>query len=312
MENKNLYQKKGEVRKHNSLIRCKNNLTVIQRKTFAYFLKICIDEVANHNQTQILEVSTIELKKFLRLEKSNNHQHLRKELEILQTKLIQWDLRPNGKGKSSTMLSYFDLDDGIIRFEFSAGLKEKIFENGFTALKLQIITSFSSKYTIALYELLYQWKIREWVEFNIEEFKELMGVADDKAYNNNKNSMYNLRARVLSPALNEINNKSDLKVNCVDIKKGVKIVKFRFEFMSLSAEQLKYRESLEEKIEEYQEKYKDKMGNKYRISEKWHTLTKDGLMYRGKSTQNLFDAINFLKGLRNSGVLKAEDIKEKK
>ena len=300
----NLHQKKDEVRKHNSLIRCSNNLTALQRKAFSILLKECIDKTEKNGEINTFKMSTKEFKTLLGFT-STNHKYLSEQLEELVVRLIKWDVKEDGRGKRATMLSGFDLEDGEIEFEFSSILKRKIFDLGFTSLKINILISFVSKYAIALYELLYQWKQRKWIEFDINEFRVLMGIEDGQYQ-----YMADLKKKVLTPALKEINEKSDLKVFCNDKKRGVKITGFRFEFTVLTAKEMREREQYLIDTEICIKRLKKSFGNKYRIGGKWFVLKKEGLTSRGKVLYNLVEAVKKIYTMKKEGLLRREDIKE--
>jgi len=306
-----IFQKKGEVRKHNDFIRCTNNLTTIQRKAFAFILSISIVHIEKNGFSRYYQEDLAVFKEIFGY-KTKNHKWLREELRELKKKEIVWGIDNEGNGTFANMLSSFDITDGVIRWGVAPHLEDKILENGYTPLKFKILSSLISKYSIALYENISTWKQRKWIEFSIEEFKILMGINNDKAYNNNKNAMFNLKARVLTPALKEINEKSDLKVFCNDKKKGVKITGFRFEFTVLTTKEIKEREQYLINTEICIKALKKTFGNKYRINEKWFILKKEGLVYRGKVLYNLVEAVEKIHNMKKLGILKKEDIQEVK
>ena len=48
------YQKQGEVIKNNSFIRCSNNLTTLQRKSFMIMLKETLDAIKDEGEKDII------------------------------------------------------------------------------------------------------------------------------------------------------------------------------------------------------------------------------------------------------------------
>lgn len=97
-------------------------------------------------------------------------------------------------------------------------------ERYFTQYLLQQTSQLKSAYSVRLYELLVQWKEAKRtpvLELNI--FREQLGLGV-----NEYKIMGNFKLRVLDMAVNEINEKTDLKVSYEQTKKGRKIVGFQF------------------------------------------------------------------------------------
>ncbi|MFU2076656.1 replication initiation protein [Gallibacterium anatis] len=94
--------------------------------------------------------------------------------------------------------------------------------NNFTKYQLVNIGAFSSTHTIRLYELCSQYRDTGWRQTNIEDLKDWLQVADKYPRYNSFNQ------RVLSPAIDEINAKSDLLVSVEPIKRGRTIYALKF------------------------------------------------------------------------------------
>jgi len=223
-------------------------------------------------------------------------------------KLIKWGIDEKGNGTSAPALSGFKItDEKELRWAISPFLQDEILQDGYTVFKLNILTSFKSYYSLVLYEFIQQWKQRKWIEFSIEEFRILMGI-EDKQYR----YMADFKKKVLTPALKEINEKSDLKVFCNDKKKGVKITGFRFEFTVLTAEEIKEREKHLIDTEYCIKALKDSFGNRYRIGGKWFVLKKEGLVHCGRVLYDLIEAVEKIHKMKTEGLLHEDDIQELK
>ena len=195
------------------------------------------------------------------------------------TKLIKWDIDAQGYGARSVMLAGFELEKGTgqLKWAFSPFLIDKLLADGYTPLKLSIVLDFNGKYALALYENIQMRKSFKKSEFNLNEFRALMGVED-----NEHPRMQNFKTYVLHAAIDEINAKSDLKITYEDVKAGAKITGFKFAWENLTNDQIKRRSAKREKIEAYQKELRPNFGMKFKISNKWYTLTKDGFINRGK------------------------------
>lgn len=98
-------------------------------------------------------------------------------------------------------------------------------EKRFTSYRLEEISRLTSSHAIRLYELLMQFKSTGWREFTVGEFRELMGIERHEYRLTN-----NLRVRVLNVAVNQINELTGYEVRVEDLRKGRKVVGFRFFF----------------------------------------------------------------------------------
>lgn len=97
-------------------------------------------------------------------------------------------------------------------------------EEFFTQYLLRQTASLNSVYSVRLYELITQWRTaKNTPVFDLEIFRGQLGlgVADYKKMND-------FKKRVLDLAVNEINDKTDLKVKYENVKQGRKIIGFKF------------------------------------------------------------------------------------
>ncbi|WP_201542877.1 replication initiation protein RepM [Psychrobacter faecalis] len=102
------------------------------------------------------------------------------------------------------------------------------YEQFFTQYLLEQTASMNSAYSVRLYELLVQWKkAKKTPVFDIEVFREQLGVEPTEY-----NRIYDLKKNVVDLAVNEVNQKTDLKVSYKQIKKGRKIAGFEFAVLS--------------------------------------------------------------------------------
>ena len=101
-------------------------------------------------------------------------------------------------------------------------------EKYFTQYLLRQTSQLKSIYSVRLYELLVQWKTAKKTSlFELKTFREQLGLGV-----NDYKTMGNFKARVLDNAVNEINEKSDLKISYEQVKKGVAIAGFKFKVLT--------------------------------------------------------------------------------
>lgn len=96
-------------------------------------------------------------------------------------------------------------------------------ETPFTKYMIKNILKLNNSYSIRLYEVLKQWERAKKKEFELEEFKDLLGV-EAESYN----IFSEFERRVLKIAKKEINDKTDLWIDYEKIKTGRRITSLLF------------------------------------------------------------------------------------
>jgi plasmid replication initiation protein len=134
---------------------------------------------------------------------------------------------------------------GIIELSFSPKLLPYLLQlkNQFTSYRLSNILSLKSTYSIRMYELMKKWQhLGKW-ECPVESLREKIG-ATTKTY-----SLYgNFKNRVLSFAIEEINEKTDLYITFKEIKKGRKVEKIEFSIQHFKEKEIQISKMGIEKI----------------------------------------------------------------
>ena len=98
------------------------------------------------------------------------------------------------------------------------------YEQFFTQYLLEQTATLKSAYSVRLYELLVQWKTaRKTPVFDIEVFREQFGVNST-----DYERVYDFKKNVLDVAVKEINEKTDIQTSYDQVKRGRKIIGFKF------------------------------------------------------------------------------------
>jgi plasmid replication initiation protein len=132
------------------------------------------------------------------------------------------------KSRWIQQVRYLD-DEGAIELVFTLAVVNGISridgaEDFFTSYLLEQTASMDSIYSVRLYELLVQWKAaKQTPMFALEKFRDQLGVGIEEY-----RAMNDFKKRVLLVAIDEINEKSDIKISYEQVKKGRKIVGFTF------------------------------------------------------------------------------------
>ena len=115
--------------------------------------------------------------------------------------------------------------EGVIELSFSPYLKPYLLQlkNQFTSYKLSNILSLGSGYSIRLYELMKKWQhLGKW-EYPVEELKPKMG-----AIAKSHSAYGNFKSKALLPAIEEVNEKTDLHISFEELKIGRRIDRIEF------------------------------------------------------------------------------------
>ena len=132
------------------------------------------------------------------------------------------------KSRWVQQVTYLD-DEGAIELVFTLAVVNGISridgaEDFFTSYLLEQTASMDSIYSVRLYELLVQWVAAKHTPlFELDKFRDQLGIADHEY-----KRMGNFKLRVLDLAVKEINEKSDIKVSYLQVKKGRTITGFKF------------------------------------------------------------------------------------
>lgn len=108
----------------------------------------------------------------------------------------------------------------------------------FTAYGLHQVRALKSNYSIRLFEMLIQYRSTGWMQVDVDTFRERLML--EGAYSR----FDNLKARVIKPAVAELQVKSNLMIQWQPIKKGRKIIALRFDFQEQDQGDL-FRDGLE-------------------------------------------------------------------
>ena len=123
----------------------------------------------------------------------------------------------------------YDSSSGIIKVKFNEDLKPYLIQvpRKFTLVKLYSILNLNGYYSKRLYLLLAQYlKMTKWT-YNLKELQELLSVSDSM-----KKSYSNFKLRVLEPAIEDINKKSNIIVSYEEMKISRTVISIMFRIKS--------------------------------------------------------------------------------
>lgn len=189
----------------------------------------------------VYRIPVAEFAEFLGVDKNSAYREMRKITKSLVTRYVE--IKEPGSLTQTTWVSQAKYIDGTgtVDVKLSEAMIPHLLQlkNGnFTQCKLVMLLSFKSQYTLRLYMLLRQKRdhnprAKEY-EFEIEDLRKQLGlsVEEDKDRKIDGVEMYadykNLKARVLNPAKNEMDEKADIGFEYEEVRHARRIVAIRF------------------------------------------------------------------------------------
>ncbi|MFW2589826.1 replication initiation protein [Sagittula sp. SSi028] len=217
--------RRGAVKKHVAAIHVSGKLTLLQRKLSNVLLLNAYDTITSQTRHQI-DARTLCL---MIGYNSNDMDTLKASLRGLAETVAEWDMLDE-KGQQewgvSALLSYAKLSGGVCEYAYSPALAEKLHDpKVFALINLNIQRRFTSGHALALYENCYRFvRTGSTGWWSLDLFRRLMGVADSPYYDVYKN----LNAKIIKPAVAEVNKTSNIVVTPEVRKMGRAVTDIRF------------------------------------------------------------------------------------
>ncbi|MAZ22591.1 replication initiation protein [Roseovarius sp.] len=217
--------RRAAVKKHVAAIHVSGKLTLLQRKLSNVLLLNAYDTLTSQTSHQIDARTLCMMIGY----NSNDFETLKQSLRGLAETVAEWDmLDADGKQEwgVSSLLSYAKLKGGVCEYAYSSALAEKLHDpKVFALINLNIQQRFTSGHALALYENCYRF-VRTgssgW--WSLDLFRRLMGL-DGSAY---YESYKHLNAKVIKPAVAEVNKTSNIVIVPETRKRGRVVTEIRF------------------------------------------------------------------------------------
>lgn len=213
------------VKKNVAAIHISGKLSLLQRKLSNVLLLNAYDALTTA-QSHTIDARTLAT---IVGYNSNDFDTLRASLRALAETVAEWDMLDE-KGRQewgvSSLLSFAKLKNGVCEYAYSPALAQKLHDPKIYALiNVHIQRNFSSGHGLALYENCYRFvrtKSTGW--WSLETFRKLMGVDESSYYE----SFKHLNAKIIKPAVAEVNKSSDIIIEPEFQKKGRAVTDIRF------------------------------------------------------------------------------------
>lgn len=217
--------RRGAVKKNVAAIHIGGKLTLLQRKLSNVLLLNAYDTLLSQ-ATHRIDARTLAA---MIGYNSNDIDSLRDALRGLAETVAEWDMLDD-KGRQewgvSALLAHARLRDGVCDYAYSPALAEKLHDpRVFALINLDIQRRFTSGHGLALYENCYRFvRTGSTGWWPLEVFRRLMGVDDSDYYQ----SFKHLNAKVIKPAVEEVNRASNILVEPEFKRMGRSVKELRF------------------------------------------------------------------------------------
>ena len=213
------------VKKNVAAIHISGKLTLLQRKLSNVLLLNAYDALTTA-QTHTIDARTLAMMVGYN---SNDFDTLRASLRALAETVAEWDMLDE-QGRQewgvSSLLSFARLKVGVCEYAYSPALAQKLHDPKIYALiNVHIQRNFSSGHGLALYENCYRFvRTGSTGWWTLDVFRKLMGVDGSSYYE----SFKHLNAKIIKPAVAEVNKSSDIEITPEFRKKGRAVTDIRF------------------------------------------------------------------------------------
>ncbi|MBV1865647.1 MAG: replication initiation protein [Rhodobacteraceae bacterium] len=217
--------RRDSVKKHVGAIHVSGKLSLLQRKLSNVLLLNAYDTLTT-SQSHSIDAKTLCLMVGYN---SNDVATLRGALKSLAETVAEWDmLDEDGKQEwgVSALLSYAKLREGVCEYAYSPVLAQKLHDpKMFALINVNIQRNFSSGHGLALYENCYRFvRTGSTGWWSLDLFRKFMGVEESAYYA----SFKHLNAKIIKPAVTEVNKTSNITITPEFAKKGRAVTEVRF------------------------------------------------------------------------------------
>lgn len=210
------------IRKKNVAIRkARYSLSLQQQKVLCYLISE-LEETDTHETEKIFDIKAF----YDFMENgSKDYDKVRNCLKAIRDK-SWWIKGENGEDICVSFLNVVRTDkrSGKARIKFHEDMMPFLqnFKSEYTTYKLYYIMTMKSQFSIRLYELLKSVAGKQLWYFDFEELKKIFMCENYKLFGD-------FKRRVITPAITEINSKTDITVTYILVKDGKAVVGIEFE-----------------------------------------------------------------------------------
>lgn len=220
-----------EIKKHSSLVQMNNVTTLQQRKAINSLIRVAKDQLKRNPEARSFSIDLGILKKLSGIARNDNSE-LKQSLKTLVSLVIEYNILGKEKFERGAFpfLAFVKItgqrrgDTARVTFEFPTPILEAIKRPSmYVKLNMFIRRWLNSKHSLALYEVLKDYQNIGKIRIPVEDFRKLVGIEPGQY-----TIFTMLKKRIIDTAVDEINEKTDLKVQYDLENEGRKITAIVF------------------------------------------------------------------------------------
>lgn len=207
----------------NRMIEAWNSMSLDEKRIFVIASPII--RLNSMSESSKFTITAKDFSETCDIEINSAYSQLKKAANALRGRYFSY-INTKGNRVSVHWVIRIEYDDGKIHFYFT---NEVLFmlsifnsHNPYTKFTIKEVLKLKGSHSIQLYQLLKQYESIGYRDFKEEDFRNIFELQDKYAL------LWNLKQRVIVPALAEINKSTELQVSFENIKDGKKITGFRF------------------------------------------------------------------------------------
>jgi plasmid replication initiation protein len=220
---------KDLVYKDNKIVEASYRLTLTEQRIILFAISQ-VNALEKLTEDKVFTLSASEYSSVFGVDKKEAFREMKEAMDDLSERWVK--VRANNDKKTEirwiSEKSTISYNQSIeIRFTTAIAPYLNNLKGNFTKYQLMNVSSMKSIYSIRIYEMLMQWKIKRMVTLTIDQLRERLE-ATTKGYE----AFSNIKMKIIDPAILEINCCSDINASYELQKKGNKVlaVKFQYQF----------------------------------------------------------------------------------
>ena len=207
----------------NRMIEAWNSMNIDEKRIFV--LASPLVRLANVSEQTCFSITAKDYADACAISVSSAYHQLKDAADALRGRYFSY-INTKGKRVSVHWVIRIEYSEAEISFYFPDEVLYmlSIFnkDNPYTKFSIETALSLRGAHALHFYQLLKQHELIGYREFSIEDFRKTFELQNKyKLFNN-------LRVRVIEPSIDEINQKTDLKITYTPVNKGRKIIGLRF------------------------------------------------------------------------------------
>lgn len=213
-----------QFKKHSALVATSCDITLTQRKAFNGLLAIAADQLREDPSLHRYTVMLSDLTTLTGFDCSKSGQRLIRELKKLMLIQAHWNVLGKDRSEDYTegtvLLADYTVQGNKLKFGFAPLVRERILRpRMYAPLKFSTIRLLERKHSVVLYELCTDYRKLARLELTIEDLRQVLGIQPGEY---NRHALF--EAKVMAPAVEELNLKSELTVRYKYVERGRSVV----------------------------------------------------------------------------------------